>query len=499
MRAQSSPRIHLQLTPPSRSLSNCFPFASRPGSSSDSPSAQGDDDHVPLLRASWPSPPHDVEELNPADVPIELAPTPMAALLSGRRTPSPRESHQWAAAPSSDLMSDTCSCGPHFLRPRSGSLRAKRSEHVIELMAPLLPGRGSDSGTSDGSDAEQAREQRQRTRSARTATETEDVTRAKERARATRAAEAAETRAAEVAAVAAAEEEARAAQRAEDLEAGLRKLGAVSAAALRAGTLDTLRCSVRGLHDDECVAMFSLLLRAGSDLEAGNSRAPVQPTMSGGGAPTSTSRGPPMLIEGLADEAVARPVGASRLIYINMSHNRIADSGARALAAALAGGAPALASLIIHENLIGCDGAAALAHAMRPGAAPNLEVVRLSFNRIGDDGLCALAAAWADGGAVRLRQLDLHSNRIGDRGASALADALGHAPALTSLCLGSAVGGNVIGDAGALRLVQALRTLSGRELQLSLRSNPTLSPAGADALRAVARECGDSQLKLSLP
>lgn len=186
---------------------------------------------------------------------------------------------------------------------------------------------------------------------------------------------------------------------------------------------------------------------------------------------------------------VLQPNGVSDLVSISLGHNEIGDEGAIALARAIASGAPNLKRLHLHENKIGDSGASALAGALRPGEAPNVQALRLDFNRVGDAGVVALARAWQhDEGGKHLRELTLAGNLLTSVGLTALADALHAAPLLRSLALGSAVGGNRIGDDGIKALCRALRNSNGRSLAVDLKGNP-ITPTAIEELRQTEREC----------
>ena len=253
------------------------------------------------------------------------------------------------------------------------------------------------------------------------------------------------------------------------LESVLRRLGlafGVDGAVRQAATwpeadAPTLHCPVRGVSDLDCSALSSLLCSPRGRLSA--------------------------------------------LASINLSHNSIGDAGAAAIASALARGAPCLLRLALHENRIGCGGMAALAAAFAPGGADAISELRVGFNLIADEGIAALARAWERGGCRALRELHAAGNRIADAGMVALAEVLHKAPLLSMLALGSAAGGNCIGDAGAAALCRALRMNGGRALAINLKGN-ALSAAAADELRRAQTDCGpevkvtlDYRLRLVVP
>lgn len=159
----------------------------------------------------------------------------------------------------------------------------------------------------------------------------------------------------------------------------------------------------------------------------------------------------------LSAQICARMAILGTLTSIGLSHNKIADEGAAALARALARGMPVLRRLELEENAIGDPGMASLADAMRPGGAPGLAMLRIGFNQVGDVGMLALARAWTEGGASQLHELHAASNCIGSTGLAALAEALDGVRELRTLSLGSALGGNRVDDQGAEALARALQ------------------------------------------
>jgi internalin A len=162
-------------------------------------------------------------------------------------------------------------------------------------------------------------------------------------------------------------------------------------------------------------------------------------------------------------EVPAEIAALSGLVSLDLSRNRINDTGAQALAALTS-----LTSLDLARNQIGDNGARALA------ALTGLTSLNLLDNRISDEGARALAAL------TGLTSLNLSDNRISDEGARALAALTG----LTSLNLSS----NRISDEGA----RALAALTGLT-SLNLSDN-RISDDGARALAALT---GLTSLNLS--
>ncbi|KAJ4461097.1 hypothetical protein PAPYR_2542 [Paratrimastix pyriformis] len=98
----------------------------------------------------------------------------------------------------------------------------------------------------------------------------------------------------------------------------------------------------------------------------------------------------------------------------------IGDEGACALATLLTSPNCALTHLIIHYNMIGDEGARALAAGL--AQSRTLQALRMDHNQIGDEGARALAEALPRNSS--LHELWLNDNQIGDAGACALAAAL---------------------------------------------------------------------------
>lgn len=235
--------------------------------------------------------------------------------------------------------------------------------------------------------------------------------------------------------------------RAQSLEATLRKLGgALGLKALCDGGLappPQLSWPARGLIDSDCEALEALLCAPGR---------------------------------------------LAALSSLNLAHNALGDAAASALGRALRHGAPLLRTLMLHENHIGSKGMADLATAFVPGSAGHLECLRLNFNRIGDEGLTALARAWSRDGGRQMSELHLVANGITDAGVKALAVEMYSAPLLCVLSLGSSVGGNDIGDEGALALAAALRQDAGRPIVVNLLCNRRITRVGAEALMAASAQ-----------
>ncbi|KAG0064941.1 hypothetical protein BGZ89_008736 [Linnemannia elongata] len=109
-----------------------------------------------------------------------------------------------------------------------------------------------------------------------------------------------------------------------------------------------------------------------------------------------------------------------------------------------------LTSLDLRNNLIGDNGAQALAEALKTNST--LTTLKLWSNSIGPDGARALSEALKTNST--LTTLDLLDNSIGDHGAQAFSEALKANSTLTILNLK----GNSIGPNGAQAQTEALKT-----------------------------------------
>ena len=134
---------------------------------------------------------------------------------------------------------------------------------------------------------------------------------------------------------------------------------------------------------------------------------------------------------------------------LRLDHNvRLGDRGAVAIANALMGNTM-LTHLVLVENRIGDEGAAALAR-MVSALNKTLAFLSLGDNAIGDAGAVALAATLS--GKNKLTALDLMENEIGDVGARALAEALKSNVQLESIM----IKGNLMSDAAYRGVLSAL-------------------------------------------
>jgi Ran GTPase-activating protein (RanGAP) involved in mRNA processing and transport len=108
------------------------------------------------------------------------------------------------------------------------------------------------------------------------------------------------------------------------------------------------------------------------------------------------------------------------LVSLGLAANQIGVDGTRALACVLGDNA-VLTFLDLSENEIKDEGATALGQALR--ANRTLRELRLRGCAIGPEGGKALAAALSQGNAVALAKLDAHCNELGEEGRKTLRDA----------------------------------------------------------------------------
>ena len=188
-----------------------------------------------------------------------------------------------------------------------------------------------------------------------------------------------------------------------------------------------------------------------------------------------------------------------------LSHNRIGDDGARAIADALRGcevlsvqdlsgnviqdtGTEALNEalrccklqrLSLASNCMGPSGALAVAGVLKH-VYKSLDTLDLSWNRLRDVGAVCLAGGLKHCSCIK--QLHLNNNFVGDYGAMALARCLHTCNQLTTLNLDD----NEIGDSGALCLGNCLKDCSLHTLRLN---HNLISGCGAVGVAEGVKHC----------
>ena len=154
--------------------------------------------------------------------------------------------------------------------------------------------------------------------------------------------------------------------------------------------------------------------------------------------------------------------------FLYLSGQRLGAEAAEHLATALARCAPR-----VHEIYL----SSALYDLGKSGWYPIVSLARhhritklyLGQNDIGTEGVEALASAFR--GSPTLQMLELAENSIDDRGAVALAQLVSEGTGCCMSLTGLGLRGNVIGDRGALQLLQACKELPSLQW-LDLGSNP---------------------------
>jgi hypothetical protein len=136
---------------------------------------------------------------------------------------------------------------------------------------------------------------------------------------------------------------------------------------------------------------------------------------------------------------------------LDLSRSGITDDGARALAKAIAAGAPALAEVDLTGNDIGEAGCVAIAEAVasRGANCAAFRALGLGGNKGGDPIGTALAATLA---LSEITVIDLQGNGVGDAGCTALAEAIAQHSRITLCDLSD----GCVGDVGAQALARSL-------------------------------------------
>eukprot|EP00747_Dinoflagellata_sp_TGD_P181519 gnl/TRDRNA2_/TRDRNA2_35381_c0_seq1.p1 gnl/TRDRNA2_/TRDRNA2_35381_c0~~gnl/TRDRNA2_/TRDRNA2_35381_c0_seq1.p1 ORF type:complete len:621 (+),score=92.24 gnl/TRDRNA2_/TRDRNA2_35381_c0_seq1:106-1968(+) len=138
---------------------------------------------------------------------------------------------------------------------------------------------------------------------------------------------------------------------------------------------------------------------------------------------------------------------------LSLNHSGLGDLGMAAACAFVRPWSGRCMFMRMRECSLGDDGASAVARLSCGPAGEVLRELCLSANQIGDKGAAALAEALPTCDA--LERLLLDRNRIGPTGAKALALRLPRS-SVAELVLGSHLGGNPIGEAGATAIAAAL-------------------------------------------
>ncbi|XP_059817093.1 NACHT, LRR and PYD domains-containing protein 3-like [Hypanus sabinus] len=176
------------------------------------------------------------------------------------------------------------------------------------------------------------------------------------------------------------------------------------------------------------------------------------------------------------------------LMELDLSDNKLGDSGVKLVSAALRNPECKIQKLELYRIGLTGSGAGDLASALSTN--PSLTELNLSGNELGDSGVQLVSAALRNP-VCKIQKLRLKDVGLTDSGAEDLASALSTNPSLTELYLG----GNKLGDSGVKLVSAALRnpeckmqklrlgyvglTDSGaEELASALSTNPSLTELG---------------------
>lgn len=149
------------------------------------------------------------------------------------------------------------------------------------------------------------------------------------------------------------------------------------------------------------------------------------------------------------------------LLTLDLSHNKISDSGARAVGKLLNGRCN-LTTLNLCDNKIRSNGAAAIGHAL--GKNTTLSCINLRLNRLGDDGGQAICRALLKN--KTLTHVHLGSNDLGEPTAAILSQVLESNKTLVDLNLSC----NTIGPDGGKSLQEGMEentTIRAMDLRLT--------------------------------
>ncbi|XP_072131033.1 NACHT, LRR and PYD domains-containing protein 3-like [Mobula birostris] len=162
------------------------------------------------------------------------------------------------------------------------------------------------------------------------------------------------------------------------------------------------------------------------------------------------------------------------LMELNLSGNKLGDSGVNLVSAALTNPECKMQKLRLDNVGLTDSGAEDLASALSTN--PSLTELNLSGNKLGDSGVKLVSAALRCPDC-RLQKLELSGVGLTDSGAEDLASALSTNPSLTELNLS----GNKLGDSGVKLVSAALRCPECKIEKLEL-DNVSLTDSGAKDL-----------------
>ncbi|XP_072893211.1 NACHT, LRR and PYD domains-containing protein 12-like [Hemitrygon akajei] len=162
------------------------------------------------------------------------------------------------------------------------------------------------------------------------------------------------------------------------------------------------------------------------------------------------------------------------LTDLNLSYNKLGDSGVKLVSAALRNPECKIQTLWLNNVGLTDSGAEDLVSALSTN--PSLMELDLSVNKLGDSGVKLVSAALRNP-ECKIQTLWLDSVGLTDSGAEDLASALGTNPSLTELDLS----GNKLGDSGVKLVSAALRNPECKIQKLELRY-VGLTDSGAEDL-----------------
>ena len=161
-----------------------------------------------------------------------------------------------------------------------------------------------------------------------------------------------------------------------------------------------------------------------------------------------------------------RVLVSTKLLYLNLSCNQIADAGVASLSEALKQSTCRLTTLDLTGNEITDDGVVSLSEALKQSTC-QLTTLDLTGNEITDDGVASLSDALKQS-TCQLTTLGLGGNQITHDGVISLSEALKQSTCqLTTLNLF----GNMINDDSVASLSEALKQSSCQLTTLQLENN----------------------------
>eukprot|EP01104_Vermistella_antarctica_P020132 TRINITY_DN840_c0_g1_i1.p1 TRINITY_DN840_c0_g1~~TRINITY_DN840_c0_g1_i1.p1 ORF type:complete len:1486 (-),score=419.48 TRINITY_DN840_c0_g1_i1:95-4552(-) len=141
--------------------------------------------------------------------------------------------------------------------------------------------------------------------------------------------------------------------------------------------------------------------------------------------------------------------GNKRVKHVSLRNNQLGDVGILSFVVSLETGLRNLVTLDLRDNSLGPDAAIAVGELMV--TSPRLSQIHLSQNMIDATGAIVIAAALS-AKCDMLQLLHIANNTLGPNGASTIAESFQHNSSLTELD----IGGNSIGDDGAIAILKAV-------------------------------------------